>query len=65
RELRLRIDGIRRNLESLSPHAPLKRGYSLVFKEGQKKPLRSPAGVICGELLEIRLADGVLKAKVV
>ncbi|MBI4411979.1 MAG: exodeoxyribonuclease VII large subunit [Deltaproteobacteria bacterium] len=65
RELRLRIDGIRRNLESLSPHAPLKRGYSLVFKEGQKKPLRLASEVNHGELLEIRLADGVLKAKVV
>ncbi|MBI2339505.1 MAG: exodeoxyribonuclease VII large subunit [Deltaproteobacteria bacterium] len=65
KELRLRIEGLRRHFESLSPHAPLKRGYSIVFKEGQKIPLRSPAGVIRGELLEIRLGEGSLRAKVV
>ena len=65
RELRLQVEGMRRNLESLSPHAPLKRGYSLVFKEGQKRPLRRAPEVNPGELLEIRLGEGALRAKVV
>ena len=51
-------------LESLSPMALLKKGYSLVFKEGTLLPLKNPALVESGETLEIRLDQGNLKVKV-
>jgi len=65
RELKIHLQGLSRNLESLSPRAPLKRGYSITFKEGSSKPLRSAFDAKPSELLNIQLHEGSLKVKVV
>ncbi|MEE8592683.1 MAG: exodeoxyribonuclease VII large subunit [Candidatus Bipolaricaulota bacterium] len=42
------------------PKLPLQRGYSLTFRPGETRPLRSLAGLQVGEPIETRLADGRL-----
>lgn len=52
-------------LKALSPLDLLKRGYSIVFKEGCLKPVRSAREVEEDDQLDIKLHDGQLKVKVV
>lgn len=52
-------------LKALSPLDLLKRGYSIVFKKGDLKPVKSAEEVKKEERLDIRLYDGQLKVKVV
>ena len=51
-------------LDSLSPLAVLGRGYALVWYEPAGRLLRSPADVVPGDPLRIRLAEGELAATV-
>jgi exodeoxyribonuclease VII large subunit len=51
-------------LDSLSPLAVLGRGYALVWHEPAGRLLRSPADVVPGDPLRIRLAEGELAATV-
>lgn len=54
------------NLESrsklLDPINILKRGFSIVYKDGEV--ISSSEGLVEGDLLEIQLADGLVKSKV-
>jgi exodeoxyribonuclease VII large subunit len=61
---RERLSGLAASLSSLSPLAVLERGYSVVWKAGDARPLRSAAGVAPGDSLRIRLAEGRLDARV-
>ncbi len=49
-------------LQALSPLGVLLRGYAIAFQEG--KALRSVAGIETGDIIDVRLADGSLRAKV-
>ena len=51
-------------LNGVSPYKPLERGYSLVFKENENRPLKKAENVMPGDILNIRLFSGGLKVKV-
>jgi len=51
-------------LSSLSPLAVLERGYAVVWKVGDDRPLRSADAAAPGEELRIRLSRGGLRATV-
>jgi exodeoxyribonuclease VII large subunit len=51
-------------LQAVSPQATLARGYSLSMRKSDGRILRSPDQVNAGELIETRLAAGVLLSKV-
>lgn len=61
---RERLAGLVASLSSLSPLAVLERGYSLVWKQGEARALRSAAEVATGDGLRIRLHRGWLGARV-
>lgn len=42
------------------PSLPLTRGYSLTYRQGERRPLRSVSGLEVGETIETRLSDGRL-----
>ena len=52
-------------LSSLSPLAVLQRGYAVVWKHDEARPLRSSAEAAAGDRLRIQLANGKLHARVV
>ncbi len=54
-----------KRLASVSPLAILDRGYAIVSKSGATAPLKNPAEVSPGEILEIRLARGKLNTSVI
>ena len=60
---RLRLDGMRGRAEAGNPLNVLSRGYALVFEGGRL--IKAPDQVENGDMLDIRLADGVLRATVV
>ncbi len=64
-QLHLRIAGMKKNLEAISPMALLKRGYSIVFKTGVLRAVRSVKEVRKEELLNVQLSDGEVEVKVV
>jgi len=47
-----------------NPTLPLQRGYSLTYRQGETRPLRSVAGLEVGEPIETQLADGRLVSHV-
>ena len=49
-------------LELLSPYAALKRGYAIVQRKGQT--IAEAAQLHAGDVISIRLADGVVSASV-
>jgi exodeoxyribonuclease VII large subunit len=51
-------------LRALSPAATLDRGYAIVQRAGGGSVIRSPADVVTGERLRVRLARGELTAAV-
>ncbi len=60
---RLRLDGMRGRAEAVNPLNVLSRGYALVFEGGRL--IKAPDQVENGDMLDIRLADGALRATVV
>jgi len=56
-----RLSGV---LSSLSPLAVLQRGYAVVWKDREARPLRSSAEAAPGDALRIQLARGQLRARV-
>lgn len=62
RDERVRLAAAR--LESISPLRVLGRGYSLTTRADSSEPLRRAADVALGDLVETRLADGSLRARV-
>jgi exodeoxyribonuclease VII large subunit len=61
RERLARLSGA---LSSLSPLAVLERGYAVVWREGEARPLRASAATAPGDTLRIQLARGRLRARV-
>jgi len=61
---RERIARLAASLSSLSPLAVLDRGYAVVWKSAEERPLRSSADAAPGDGLRIRLARGGLRARV-
>jgi len=51
-------------LEALSPLHVLQRGYTLTFQAGERTPLRSPAQLKVGDLLDTYFATGRLTSRV-
>lgn len=51
-------------LQTLNPGEVLKKGYSLVFKQGSNQPISSTATVRVYDQLIIKLSDGRVKAQV-
>ncbi|MCC6177013.1 MAG: exodeoxyribonuclease VII large subunit [Chloroflexi bacterium] len=60
--LRAQVDGRSRQLEALSPHATLGRGYSIVTGVSGVV-VRSTADVTAGDALVIQVSDGALAAQ--
>lgn len=50
-------------LQAVSPLATLERGYSLTIRKSDGRILRAPAEVASGELIETRLAGGILLSR--
>ncbi len=61
---RERLARLAASLSGLSPLAVLERGYSVVWKQGEARALRSAAQVEVGDPLRIRLHHGWLGARV-
>lgn len=61
-EGRLRLVGSR--LDDLSPLAVLSRGYAIVTREGETRPLTDSAAVEIGDGLDIRLHHGRIRGEV-
>jgi exodeoxyribonuclease VII large subunit len=61
---RERVARLAGSLSSLSPLAVLDRGYAVVWRSGEERPLRSSTDVVRGDPLRIRLARGGLRARV-
>jgi len=57
-----RVEASRRALAHLSPTAVLQRGYSITTVAGGPAPLRDPAAVRSGDVLETTLARGTLRS---
>jgi exodeoxyribonuclease VII large subunit len=53
-----------RHLDAVSPLNTLKRGYAIVTRHNTEQPLLSTTGIIIGEELDVRLAEGRLNVKV-
>lgn len=61
---RLEADGFCRELEALNPLAILRRGYSVTMRADDAKALRSTRGLVAGERLKTRFADGACISRV-
>jgi exodeoxyribonuclease VII large subunit len=59
-----RFERLLDKLEALSPLSVMRRGYSLAYKDGRKKLVKSLQDVQPGDLLNIRLEDGWLDCAV-
>lgn len=59
----LRLRGLRRELEAVSPVAVLERGYSVTL-DSNGRAVRSIGSVSTGDTIETRLADGSIKSVV-
>jgi exodeoxyribonuclease VII large subunit len=63
--LRKRLDGDMTVLDSLSPLAVLRRGYSIVKKHPEGVIIRDAAAVVPGDAVAVKLSLGGFRAKVV
>jgi exodeoxyribonuclease VII large subunit len=59
---RARLDTLHARLGALSPLATLERGYAIVHRGDDL--VRSPAQVVAGDELEVRVAEGTFGATV-
>ena len=57
-EERARLALLSARLNDLSPQAVLKRGYALVMRPGQARPVTAGRALSPGEILQVRLAEG-------
>src|SRR4051812_41696393 len=58
------LDGLRRQLEALSPARVLERGYAVVRRRADGAVVRSPAEVGAGDAIDVQVADGTIAAEV-
>ncbi len=59
-----RVQAAASRLEALSPLAVLARGYAIVTREGEARPLKDSAGVVQGGMVDVRLHRGRLHCEV-
>lgn len=64
RLLRGRLDAIGNQLESLSPHAVLQRGYSITRTEEGDEPVRDAKALTAGQVLLTQLSKGEVRSVV-
>jgi exodeoxyribonuclease VII large subunit len=64
RRLRERWATVAGHLSGLSPLAALERGYSIVWRSGESRALRSVGGLAAGDRVEARLASGGFVARI-
>jgi exodeoxyribonuclease VII large subunit len=64
RELRAGLDGNRKRLADLNPHAILKRGYSITRRLPQQTVLRRATEIARGDRVRVTLAEGELDCQV-
>ncbi|MDR0721865.1 MAG: exodeoxyribonuclease VII large subunit [Treponema sp.] len=62
-QLRRRVELAQRSLEAGSPRAILERGFSVVIREANGKPVRSAGELTLGERLIIRPLEGIITAQ--
>ncbi|KGK56092.1 exodeoxyribonuclease [Xanthomonas cannabis pv. phaseoli] len=60
----LRLRGLARSLEAVSPLATVSRGYAIVTRPADGSVVRSAADVVAGERLRAQLADGSIAVRV-
>ncbi|KTF30087.1 hypothetical protein LMG919_21685, partial [Xanthomonas vesicatoria] len=60
----LRLRGLVRSLEAVSPLATVARGYAIVTRPADGSVVRSAADVTPGERLRAQLADGSIAVRV-
>ncbi|MFT4197436.1 MAG: exodeoxyribonuclease VII large subunit, partial [Pseudoxanthomonas sp.] len=60
----LRLQGLARSLEAVSPLATVARGYALLSRADDGSLVRSVAQVRSGDAVQARLADGTLRLTV-
>ncbi len=53
----MKLDGLEQRLNALDPRAVLKRGYSITWKAGRKKLVRTPGDVKANERIVTQFAD--------
>ena len=63
-EARMRLQALGGKLETLSPLAVLKRGYSITTRTDSDQPLRDATEVKAGDRIRTRLANGEVESKV-
>lgn len=61
----LNFQSLQRELKHLSPMAPLKKGYSLVYQKNSKDLVRKKNDVQSGDTLKVKLFQDEIKVKVV
>jgi exodeoxyribonuclease VII large subunit len=61
---RYQLGRLAAGLEALSPLSVLARGYSLTFKQGDDRPLRSADDLRSGDRISTRLAAGMVVSRV-
>ena len=64
RDSRSRFDKHLAQLDALSPLKVMQRGYSLVYREKDRKLVKSAANVQLGDIVHVHLADGKLDCQV-
>ncbi|MNH23625.1 exodeoxyribonuclease VII large subunit [compost metagenome] len=64
KEKRLDLQGKIRHLDALSPLKVMSRGYSLVYDEQEKKLIKTIADVEVGDIVRVKMADGLLDCHV-
>ncbi|MFN3973794.1 MAG: exodeoxyribonuclease VII large subunit [Dehalococcoidia bacterium] len=57
------VRGLEARLEALSPYRVLERGYAVVTRKGEGRPVTHPRQVAPGEALSVRVAGGTFGAR--
>ena len=60
----MRLSALSGRLESLSPYAVLRRGYSITLREPQGAAVRDAADLRPGDLVRTRLHRGEFRSRV-
>lgn len=58
------VEGLTARLEALGPQRVLERGYAVVTRKGEERPITHPRQVAPGEALAVRVAGGTFGARV-
>lgn len=64
KEKQQQLTSMIRHLDALSPLKVMQRGYSLVYKQGETKVVKSIQQVQPGDMLDVKLSDGRLGCQI-